>query len=127
MGIVYVETDTLEMEPPTSFPAKLTSLLYKRFKHFSGDINKGLTIIPCELINHNSDALKDIILKYCENWKLGNSFKTWLLDNCTFHNTLVDRIAPGYPKDEIEAYNDQLDYADNLIVTAESFLLWVIE
>jgi tagaturonate reductase len=40
---------------------------------------------------------------------------------------LVDRIVPGYPKDEIELYNNQLDYSDHLIVTAETFLLLVVE
>ena len=126
-GIAYVETDTLEMQPPSSFPAKLTALLYERFKHFGGDKTKGLTIIPCELINYNSDTLKSIILKYCDDWKLDSTFKTWLISDCTFHNTLVDRIVPGYPKDEIEQYNKQLNYTDNLIVTAEPFFLWVIE
>jgi len=126
-GIAYVETDSLEMHPPSSFPAKLTLLLYERFKHFAGHKDKGLTIIPCELINYNSDTLKNIILKYCDNWNLDIGFKTWLLSGCTFHNTLVDRIVPGYPKDEIEDYNRQLNYTDNLIVTAEPFFLWVIE
>jgi tagaturonate reductase len=126
-GIAYISTDLLEMQPPNSFPSKLTVLLYERFKHFNGDASKGLTIIPCELINYNSDTLKDVILKYIEDWNLGKAFKSWLLDNCTFHNTLVDRIVPGYPKDEIEVYNNQLDYSDNLIVTAEPFFLWVIE
>ena len=126
-GIAYVATDTLDMQPPSSFPAKLTVLLYERFKHFKGDANKGLTIIPCELINYNSDTLKEIVLKYSDDWKLGQDFKTWLTTNSTFHNTLVDRIVPGYPKDEIEDYNAQLSYKDNLIVAAETFLLWVIE
>lgn len=126
-GIAYVKTDTLNMEPPTSFPAKLTVLLYERFNHFNGDKNKGLTIIPCELINHNSETLKEIILKYISDWNLGNDFKTWLLESNSFHSTLVDRIVPGYPKDEIEDYNKQLDYTDNLIVAAETFFLWVIE
>lgn len=126
-GIAYVASDSLYMQPPSSFPAKLTVLLYERFKHFKGDKSKGVTIIPCELINHNSDALKEIILKYIEDWKLEDDFKNWLLENSTFHNTLVDRIVPGYPKDEIEDYNKQLDYSDNLIVTAETFFLWVIE
>ena len=40
---------------------------------------------------------------------------------------MVDRIVPGYPRAEIEEYNAQLDYKDNLIVSAEAFLLWVIE
>jgi tagaturonate reductase len=126
-GIEFVDSDTLEMQPPVSFPAKLTALLYERFKHFKGDATKGLTIIPCELINYNAATLKEIILKYCDLWKLDNQFKTWLLESCTYHNTLVDRIVPGYPKNEIEEYNSKLDYQDNLIVTAEPFFLWVIE
>src|SRR5690606_35842320 len=126
-GIAYVPGDSLSMQPPASFPAKLTVLLYERYKYFKGDKEKGLTIIPCELINYNADTLKEIILKYINDWKLEDDFKNWILSNNTFHNTLVDRIVPGYPKDQIEAYNKQLDYQDNLIVTAETFLLWVIE
>ena len=126
-GISYVETDTFNMEPPSSFPAKLTVFLYKRFQYFKGDASKGLTIIPCELINYNADTLKDIILKYCALWNLEAAFSTWI-NNCnSFHNTLVDRIVPGYPKDDIESYNKQLNYKDNLIVSAEIFFLWVIE
>lgn len=126
-GIEFVATDTLQMLPAGSFPARLTALLHERFQYFNGDVSKGLTIIPCELINYNADTLKEIILKYCDLWKLGNQFKTWLLKSCTYHNTLVDRIVPGYPKNEIEEYNSKLDYQDDLIVTAEPFFLWVIE
>lgn len=126
-GIEYIDSDTPEMQPPVSFPARLTILLHERFKHFNGDVSKGVTIIPCELINYNADTLKEIIFKYCDLWKLDNQFKTWLLESCTYHNTLVDRIVPGYPKNEIEEYNSKLDYQDNLIVTAEPFFLWVIE
>ncbi|NJX15705.1 tagaturonate reductase [Tamlana crocina] len=126
-GIAYVASDTLDMQPPSSFPAKLTLFLHERFKHFNGDPNKGLTIIPCELINHNSETLKEILLKHVIDYNLSNDFKAWLLDHNSFHSTLVDRIVPGYPKDEIEAYNAQLNYQDSLIVAAEAFLLWVIE
>jgi tagaturonate reductase len=126
-GIEYIASDLPTMQPPVSFPAKLTVLLYERFKHFKGAPAKGLTIIPCELINYNSDTLKEIILKYCTDWKLEQEFIFWLLNSCSFHNTLVDRIVPGYPKDQIEEYNSQLSYKDDLIVSAESFFLWVIE
>ncbi len=126
-GITYLERDTLEMQPPSSFPAKLTVLLNERFKYYNGASDKGLTIIPCELINHNSEQLKEIILKYAKYWNLGDNFISWINNACSFHSTLVDRIVPGYPKDEIEDYNNQLDYKDNLIVAAEVFLLWVIE
>ena len=126
-GIEFIESDTMEMQPPSAFPAKLTLLLLERFNHFNGDKNKGLTIIPCELINYNSDTLKSIILKYINLWNLSDDFKYWIENHNSFHNTLVDRIVPGYPKDEIEEYNKQLAYQDNLIVSAEVFLLWVIE
>ena len=126
-GIAYVASDTFNMEPPSSFPGKLTKFLLERFSHFKGAHEKGLSIIPCELINYNSDTLKQIILDYIALWRLSDDFRDWVLNSCTFHNTLVDRIVPGYPKDEIEAYNTQLDYSDNLIVSAETFFLWVIE
>jgi len=126
-GIAYAESDSADMQPPSSFPAKLTILLHERFMYFNGDVSKGLTIIPCELINYNADTLKSIILKYTDDWKLGEEFKNWILTANSFHNTLVDRIVPGYPKDEIEKYRAELDYDDNLIVSAELFFLWVIE
>jgi tagaturonate reductase len=126
-GIEFIESDTPDMQPPVAFPAKLTVLLYERFKHFNGDAAKGLTIIPCELIDYNSETLKKFILQYCDSWELGVDFKTWLSDACTYHSTLVDRIVPGYPRAEIEEYNSKLEYQDNLIVAAEPFFLWAIE
>jgi len=126
-GIEFIESDTPDMQPPVSFPAKLTVLLYERFKHFNGDASKGVTIIPCELIDYNSETLKKYILQYVDLWKLEDAFKTWVSDACTYHSTLVDRIVPGYPRAEIEEYNSKLDYEDNLIVAAEPFFLWAIE
>lgn len=126
-GIAFVNSDNPQMRPPSSFPAKLTLLLYERFKHFKGAAQKGVTVIPCELINYNASTLKEIILKYIALWNLEEAFKSWLFNSCTFHNTLVDRIVPGYPKDELALYNAQVDYEDKLMVTAETFFLWVIE
>ena len=126
-GIAFNSEDTLKGHPHKSFPAKVTALLYERFKHFKGAKNKGLSIIPCELINHNADTLKNVIFQYVELWNLENDFKNWLENSNDFHNTLVDRIVPGYPKDDISAYEAQLDYKDKMIVSAEVFLLWVIE
>lgn len=126
-GIEFIESDTPDMQPPVSFPAKLTVLLYERFKHFNGDASKGVTVIPCELIDYNSETLKKYILQYVDLWKLEDAFKTWVSDACTYHSTLVDRIVPGYPRAEIEEYNNKLDYEDNLIVAAEPFFLWAIE
>lgn len=126
-GIEFLDTDTPDMQPPAAFPAKLTLLLHERFKHFNGDASKAVTIIPCELIDYNSETLKKCILQYCDLWNLDAAFVKWVSEDCTYHSTLVDRIVPGYPRAEIEEYNSKLEYQDNLIVAAEPFFLWAIE
>ncbi|MCL2604107.1 MAG: tagaturonate reductase [Defluviitaleaceae bacterium] len=126
-GIVYDGTDELSMTPPKSFPGKLTKLLYERFKHFYGEEDKGLIILPAELIDKNGDKLLECCLKLAELWELSPSFIKWLKNNNIFCNTLVDRIVTGYPADEAEALKKELGYEDRLIVTAEPFALWVIE
>ncbi len=126
-GIRYDEKDRYDNNPPNTFPGKLTFLLHKRFKHFNGDVSKGLTIIPCELINNNADALKECILSYAALWSLGADFTDWIHKANQFHNTLVDRIVPGYPKNEASTLCQQFGYNDKLIVSAECFFLWVVE
>jgi tagaturonate reductase len=126
-GIAYDESENNYAGPHKNFPAKLTVLLYERFKHFNGAADKGLRIIPCELIEDNAFALKEIILKYAQLWNLDSNFAQWIEQNNYFHNTLVDRIVPGYPKDDVQTYEDQLDYEDQMMVVSETFLLFVIQ
>lgn len=126
-GIAYAASDTLEMRPQNSFPAKLTAFLYHRFQFFKGDVAKGLAMIPCELINYNADTLREVVLRYAQEWNCGTDFITWLQEANSFHNTLVDRIVPGYPKNEVAQYQQRLEYKDALMVVSEAFFLWVIE
>lgn len=126
-GIAFLETDKLTDKPPTSFPAKLTLLLYERFKHFKGDNSKGFIFIPCELIDNSGDRLKETILQYAESWKLEKGFADWINIANHFTNTLVDRIVTGYPKDEAEAISKEQGYEDKLLVAAEIFNFFAIE
>lgn len=126
-GIVYCAADKLADTPQNSFPGKLTALLYKRFKHFGGASDKGLILIPCELIDRNGDNLKKIILQFAEDWNLGEAFVQWINEDNIFCNTLVDRIVTGYPRDKIDSITEALGYKDNLVVEGEQFHLWVIE
>ncbi len=126
-GISYHAGDKLEDKPPVSYPAKVCAFLYERFNTFNGDKNKGLIVIPCELIDKNGDNLKKLVLQYATEWNLPNSFIDWIETACDFCNSLVDRIVPGYPRAEAEAICEKLGYKDNLLDAAEIFLLWVIE
>ena len=126
-GISYNADDQLDDAPQSSFPGKLTALLYKRFQIFGGASDKGLILLPCELIDNNGRNLKRIILHYADDWKLGAEFVEWINKDNIFCNTLVDRIVPGYPRDKMDAITAELGYKDNLVVEGEQFHLWVIE
>lgn len=118
-GIAYDPSDKLGGRPQKSFPGKLTALLHKRFTLGLG----GFVFLPCELIDKNGATLKSIILRYADDWNLGDDFKKWIETENTFCNTLVDRIVTGYPRDE----KIDLGYEDNMVNTSELFHLWVIE
>jgi len=126
-GIAFDTADTFEMSVQNSFPGKLTAFLYRRFVAFEGAKDKGLVMIPCELINKNGEKLKEVVLKYADNWSLPVAFIKWINEANTFCNSLVDRIVPGYPFDKAEALWETLGYEDNLMVEGEQFHLWVIE
>ena len=126
-GIAFDPTCKLEDAPASSYPGKLTQLLYRRYKTFNGDMSKGLIIFPCELIFLNGHKLKETIYQYIELWNLGDGFKKWFEEACGVYATLVDRIVPGFPRKDIAAIKEKLQYDDNLVVQAEIFHLWVIE
>ena len=126
-GIAYNPEDKLDNAPQKSYPGKLTALLFKRFEAFKGASDKGLIIIPCELIDRNGDNLKRIVLQYASDWNLGEEFIDWIEHDNIFCNTLVDRIVPGYPRDKMDTITAELGYKDNLVVEGEQFHLWVIE
>ena len=125
-GIVYKNTDKLTDVPQSSFPGKVASFLYKRYKVFNGDATKGLVFIPCELIDDNGDKLKEIVLKLAQNWNLEQDFINWINNHNYFTNTLVDRIVPGYPEDATNIW-EKLGYEDEILVTAEIFEFFAIQ
>jgi tagaturonate reductase len=126
-GIVYDESDLFELNPPKTYPGKLTKFLYERYLAFNGADNAGVIVLPVELIEKNGAKLKDCCLRLAALWKLPEGFSRWLGMANVFCNTLVDRIVTGFPKDETESLQAELGYADKLLVTAEPFALWVIE
>jgi len=126
-GIVYSETDELSMCPPASFPGKLTKFLYERAERFAYAPDKGLIVLPVELIENNGKALLSCVIRLAERWELGGKFLRWLNESCVFASTLVDRIVSGFPRDEAECLWAEWGYEDRLIVTGEMFAQWVIE
>ena len=100
VGITLDEDDRLDLDPPRSYPGKLTACLYARAQAFDYSAESGLVVIPCELIENNGETLKGIVLDLIKRWNLDERFTEWVKTACTFCNTLVDRIVTGKPSEE---------------------------
>ena len=124
-GIVHDSESTFDQVPPTSFPAKLTRVLYERFA--AGQ--KGIVMLSCELIDNNGRELLKCVNQYIDDWKLSDDFRKWVNTENIFCSTLVDRIVPGRIRDqkEVEALAAANGYEDSLTDVGEVFGIWVIE
>ena len=109
--------DTATDVPPRSFPAKLLAVLRERFQ--AGQ--PGLTIVPCELREHQADLLQGLVLQLARDWKLPEPTQCWLRHECVWLNTLVDRIVTGTPKEH------PLLATDAMLTVCEPYALWAIQ
>ena len=124
-GIVYDPACKLEDEPASSFPGKLTQVLYHRYK--AG--KKGIIMLACELIDNNGKELLKCVNQYIDQWGLDDGFRKYVNEDCTFCGSLVDRIVPGRIRDpkEVAELEQKHGYADPLLDVGEVFGVWVIE
>ncbi len=124
-GIVYDPACQLADIPCSSFPGKLTQVLYKRWQAGKG----GLVILSCELIDNNGKELLKCVNQYIDQWGLEDGFRAYVNEACTFCSTLVDRIVPGRIRDagEVARLEESNGYHDELIDVGEVFGVWNIE
>ena len=127
VGIQLVNDD-IRRHPPVSFPGKLLAFLYERFKAFGGSERSGMVIVPTELISDNGKKLESIVLELAHLNGLEEAFIEWLECCNHFCNSLVDRIVPGKPDQEmVTQLEEQLGYSDQLLTMSEVYCLWAIE
>ena len=121
-GIQLLPED-IRQHPPKSYPGKLLSFLYERFKAFGGSAHSGMVIIPTELIPDNGKKLESIVLELAHLNSLEDEFIEWLEKHNTFCSSLVDRIVPGKPETGVlSAIEKELGYSDALLTMSEVYL-----
>jgi tagaturonate reductase len=103
--------------PPKSFPAKLSAVLHARW--VAGQ--PGVTLLPCELLEDNSDKLRVLVLDLAAQWNLPEDFCRWIESECCWLSSLVDRIVPGKPDEH------PLLATDPLLLMAEPFAFWALQ
>jgi len=116
-GYTLDPDDRANSRPPRSFPAKLTQVLWHRFRAGAAP----LVLLPCELFESNASRLRALVLGLGRDWSLPAAFAAWAGDRCLWLNSLVDCIITSPPADH------PLTATDRLLVCAEPYALWAIE
>ena len=129
VGIVLDKEDILKKgEAPKSFPGKLLAFLLERFEIFKGDPEKGMIIVPTELITDNGATLRKIVFELAAINNLPQDFIQWLENSNEFCDSLVDRIVSGRMQPDQEAKEqEKLGYSDRLMIMSEVYGLWAIQ
>jgi tagaturonate reductase len=97
-------------QAPRSFPVKLLRLLAERWKRCP---DAALSILPCELVTRNGDALRDLVLELARQWAQPDGFMAYLAHHVLWANSLVDRIVS--------------EALEPVGAVAEPYALWAIE
>ena len=107
---------------PHNYPSYLALLLNKRAILRADPV----MIMAMELNDRSGDLLKKTVLSYGETFGYGDAFKKYVAA-CTFYNTLVDRIVPGYPADAAKRVFEKIGREDKWLTSGELFHLFVLE
>lgn len=116
-GYTLEPNENQNAKPPLSMPAKLTQLLWYRYRAGEGE----LVLLPCELIEQNASRLLELVTQQAKLWKLPEQFIGWITNECVWLNNLVDCIVTNVPAEH------PLLAKDPAALHAEPYALWAIE
>ncbi|MFV0467573.1 MAG: mannitol dehydrogenase family protein [Dysgonomonas sp.] len=87
--------------------------------------NGGLTILSCDNLQHNGNTTERAVKSFVQAQDM--ELASWISENVTFPNSMVDRITPVTTPLDVERLNHQNGTADLVPVYCEDFIQWVIE
>jgi mannitol 2-dehydrogenase len=84
-----------------------------------------ITILSCDNLQHNGDTARKSFSDFIE--AQDKELFSWLKENVTFPNSMVDRITPATKPEDIKRINEMNDTHDEAPVYTEDFIQWVVE
>ena len=106
--------------PKTVFGYLTQSFKLRKLRNLSG-----CTVLSCDNIKSNGDTMRQSLLDYVS--KVEPDLVTWIIDNTTFPNTMVDRINPITSSIDRNALKQDFAIDDQWPVIVEPYSQWVIE
>jgi fructuronate reductase len=84
-----------------------------------------LTLLSLDNLPANGDTLRGLVLAFAE--RVDAPLARWIERECTFPNSMVDRIVPRTTAADLAAAREALGVEDRAAVVAEPFLAWAVE
>jgi mannitol 2-dehydrogenase len=85
----------------------------------------GCTIQSCDNIQGNGNVAKKSLMEYVK--KAEPELLSWIEENVSFPNAMVDRITPVTVAGDIEKLQEEFHVDDQWPVVCEPFIQWVVE
>jgi fructuronate reductase len=105
------------------YDSSLASLLVEGLGQRAAAGHGGLTIASCDNLSHNGDKLRKLCLEHC----IDASLSAWIVRECRFPNSMVDRIVPAATAACAHEAAATLGVQDAATLSTETFWQWVIE
>jgi mannitol 2-dehydrogenase len=83
------------------------------------------TLMSCDNIQSNGEVAKRMLVAFAE--LRDPVFSNWMTENCSFPNSMVDRITPATTDEHRALVKEKFGIDDGWPVMTESFTQWVIE
>jgi mannitol 2-dehydrogenase len=107
-------------DPPTTFDRIAAALAVRRDR-----AGGPLTILSCDNLPGNGVAAQRATMAAAA--RVGPELEAWVLESCTFPNSMVDRITPVTADADRDWLRDRAGVEDRWPVVAEPFRQWVME
>lgn len=116
-----VKHDLQDPKHPTTAFGYVAEGLRRRMAAGAGPI----TILSCDNLQHNGDTCRRSFTSFFK--AQDKDLYDWVEKNCTFPNSMVDRITPATKPEDIKRLNEQNGTHDQCPVYTEDFIQWVVE
>jgi fructuronate reductase len=113
--------DLVDAVAPRSAVGFIVRGLQARFTHRGGP----LTLMSLDNLPANGHTLRGLVLAFAE--RVNDGLAHWIERECTFPNSMVDRIVPRTTEADFAAAREALGACDRAAVVAEPFLAWAVE
>jgi mannitol-1-phosphate/altronate dehydrogenase len=83
------------------------------------------TVLSCDNLQRNGDTSRKAVTSFAR--ALDPDLADWIGANCTFPNSMVDRIAPQVPEEDRKRIVAATGVDDLVAATCETYTKWVLE